>query len=291
MKKRNVKNLVSLNLILLVPFLIYGLYKNGYLIYMKGLISGYMLFKPLYLTLISFVIKGVVDLFIYKKVKIDYNLVYLTLVSLIMPYNINLLIYGITLFITYILTLFLSKHFKFNRVCFMYLILILVSFLFNDLSFLNPMEAKYTFSFSAIDILMGRSVGGISSTSIILSLLVFSYYTFNFYYKKDIPLFINLTYLLLTFIYFLFTKDNNFMINSEVIFGSVFVATLPMFSPGKRIFQILYGILIGLLTFALLFITGKIISIYLAIFITSLLENVKIRQKRPKFDKITPLSK
>ncbi len=282
MKKSNVKNLVKLNIILLIPFLIYGLYKNGYLIYMKGLISGYMLFKPLYLTLISLIIKVVVDLFIYKKVKIDYNLVYLFLVSLIMPYNINLIVYSITLLITYILTLFLSKHFKFNNVCFMYLILILVNYLFNGLSFLNPMEAKYTFSFSSLDILMGRSVGGISSTSIILSLLVFSYYTFNFYYKKDIPLFINLTYLILTFIYFLITKDNNFIINSEVIFGSIFISTLPMFSPGKRILQILYAILIGLLTFILIFITGKIISIYLATFAVSLLINVKIRQKSSK---------
>ena len=282
MKKSNVKNLVKLNIILLIPFLIYGLYKNGYLIYMKGLISGYMVFKPLYLTLISLIIKVVVDLFIYKKVKIDYNLVYLILISLIMPYNINLIVYSITLLITYLLTLFLSKHFKFNNVCFMYLILILVNYLFNGLSFLNPMEAKYTFSFSSLDILMGRSVGGISSTSIILSLLVFSYYTFNFYYKKDIPLFINLTYLILTFIYFLITKDNNFMINSEVIFGSIFISTLPMFSPGKRILQILYGILIGLLTFILIFITGKIISIYLATFVVSLLINVKIRQKSPK---------
>ena len=282
MKKSNVKNLVKLNIILLIPFLIYGLYKNGYLIYMKGLISGYMVFKPLYLTLISLIIKVVVDLFIYKKVKIDYNFVYLILVSLIMPYNINLIVYSITLLITYLLTLFLSKHFKFNNVCFMYLILILTNYLFNGLSFLNPMEAKYTFSFSSLDILMGRSVGGISSTSIILSLLVFSYYTFNFYYKKDIPLFINLTYLILTFIYFLITKDNNFMINSEVIFGSIFISTLPMFSPGKRILQILYGILIGLLTFIFLFITGKIISIYLATFVVSLLINVKIRQKSPK---------
>ncbi len=282
MKKSNVKNLVKLNIILLIPFLIYGLYKNGYLIYMKGLISGYMVFKPLYLTLISLIIKVVVDLFIYKKVKIDYNLVYLILVSLIMPYNINLIVYSITLLITYLLTLFLSKHFKFNNVCFMYLILILVNYLFNGLSFLNPMEAKYTFSFSSLDILMGRSVGGISSTSIILSLLVFSYYTFNFYYKKDIPLFINLTYLILTFIYFLITKDNNFIINSEVIFGSIFISTLPMFSPGKRILQILYAILIGLLTFILIFITGKIISIYLATFAVSLLINVKIRQKSPK---------
>lgn len=282
MKRQDTKTLVKLNLLLLVPFLIYGLYKNGYLIYTKGLINGYMLFKPLYLVLISFMIKIVLDLIIYHKIKIDYNFVYLFLVALIMPYNVNLIIYTITLLIGYLITRIISKYITFNKVCFMYLLIILVTYLAFGLDFRSPLEENFTFSFSVMDILMGRSIGGISSTSIILSLLVFSYYTFNFYYKKDIPLFINLTYLILSIIYFIFSKDNSLIINSEVVFGSIFVASLPNSSPYKRVHQIIYGVSIGLLTFGLIFLTNKIISIYLAILVISLLKNVKIRQKVTK---------
>ena len=46
-----------------IPLIIYGLYKNGYLIYKKGLISIWLLFKPLYLVLIGIIIKVMFSFF------------------------------------------------------------------------------------------------------------------------------------------------------------------------------------------------------------------------------------
>lgn len=279
MKKKKTNYLVWENIILLIPLIIYGIFKNGYLIYEKGYINFYQIFKPLYLVLIGIIIKFIIDLLKDHKIKIDYNLVYVILIGMIMPYNINLIIYSVSLLILYIITLFLEKYLKFNKVCFIYLIIILINFIFNEFTFQNILESRFTYSFTFFDLLVGRSIGSISTTSIFFSLLSFSYLTFSYYYKKDIPLFINIAYLFLSFIYLIITKDNSYLLNSEVLFASIFVAPLPKYSPLRRINQIIYGISIGILTFIGAVLFNSIISIYLVIFIISLLPNIKLKKK------------
>ena len=99
MKKRNIKNLVIINILFLVPLLLYGCFKNGFLLYEKNLISFWEVFKPIYLILISWGIKIIIDLIFKRKIIIDYNLLYVIIIALIMPYNINLIVYFISLFI------------------------------------------------------------------------------------------------------------------------------------------------------------------------------------------------
>lgn len=282
MKKLSTKDLVLREIYLLIPFIFYSLYKNGYLIYSKGLISGVMIFKIIYLVLISLGIKFVLDFIKYRHLKIDYNLIYAILVPMIVPYNINLVLYSIVFLISYLISFFLSKYLKWNAICFSYLLIILGEYLIFGLDFRTPLEINYEFSFSLVDLLMGRLTGGIASTSIFFSLLAFTILIYNFYYKKDIPLSLNLTYIILTFIYFLITKDSHFILNSEVIFASIFIAPLPEYSPFKRGWQIIYGILIGIITFIITITFNSVISVYLAIFIVSLLNFVKIRQNLSK---------
>ena len=279
MKKKKTSYLVWENIILLIPLIIYGIFKNGYLIYEKGYINIYLIFKPLYLVLIGIVIKFMIDLIKNHKIKIDYNLVYVILIGMIMPYNINLIIYSISLLVLYIITLFLEKYLKFNKVCFIYLIIILINFMFNKFTFANILESKFTYSFTFFDLLIGRCIGSISTTSIIFSLLAFSYLTFSYYYKKDIPLFINISYIILSIIYLIITKDNSYLLNSEVLFGSIFIAPLPKYSPLRRINQIIYGVVVGILTFIIAILFNSVISIYLVIFIISLFPNIKSKRK------------
>ncbi len=282
MKKLTTKDLVLREIMLLIPFIFYSLYKNGYLIYSKGLINGVMIFKIIYLILISLGIKLILDLIKYHHIKIDYNLIYALLVPMIVPYNINLILYSIIFFTTYLLNFLASKYLKWNPICFSYLLIILGEYLVFGLEFRTPLEISYEFSFSLVDLLMGRLTGGIASTSIIFSLMAFTILVYNFYYKKDIPLSLNLTYILLTFSYFLITKDSHFILNSEVIFASIFIAPLPEYSPFRRGWQILYGVLIGIITFIISITFNSVISINLAIFIVSLLNFVKIRQNMSK---------
>lgn len=271
MKKKTITDLVLENIVLLIPLIIYGIYKNGYLIYEKELINIFSIFKPLYLLLISIGVKIVFDLIKYKKIKIDYNLLYVILLSMIMPYNISYIIYIITFIITYFLLDILDKYLTIHKVCFMYLIIILVSFLINDFTYLNPLEEEYLYSFSFIDYLFGRNIGGLSSTSIIFSLASYLFLINSYYYKKDIPLFINISYLILSIIYYLISKDNSLIINSEMIFASIFISPLPMYSPTRKVMEIIYGILIGILTFIISVTFNRVLAIYLSTFIVSLI--------------------
>lgn len=282
MKNYKIKDLVRLNILLLIPLIIYGVFKNGYLLYEKDLINLVTIFKPVYLVLIGVIIKIVIDLIKNKRIIIDYNLLFVILLGMIMPYDINLLLYAGLFTITYIITLFIEKYIKFNKVCFIYLIIILIHFLINDVTFKTPLELNYTYSFEFIDLLIGRTVGGISSTSILFSLIAYVILISNFYYKKDIPLTINITYFILSFIYFIITNNNSYLLNSDLIFGSVFISTLPLYSPYKINNQILYGIFIGVISFIISISFDSVISIYLATFIISLFQNVTIKQNKTK---------
>ena len=269
--KKNVNKLVIQNICLLIPLIIYAIYKNGYLIYQKGLINILTIFKPLYLVIISIFIKFLVDFIKSKKIKMDYNLIYVILIAMIMPYNINLLLYVILFAIFYIFSLYIDKYIKINKVCLIYLLIISINFLINDFTYLNPLETNYAFSFSFLDYLFGRGIGGISTTSIIFSLLAFIYLTFDYYYKKDIPFVINITYILLAFIYLFITNNSSYLLNSELIFASIFISSLPEYSPYKINHQIIYGVLIGIITFIISIVFNPIIASYIAIFILSLL--------------------
>ena len=279
MNRKDYKRLIIENIIILIPFFLYGLYKNGILIYQRGFIDISLIFKNIYFLLISIVIKIIYDLIKNKKILLDYNLIYLILVSMIMPYNMNILVYTLILILTFISSNLLEKYIKFNKVCYMFIIIFLINGLISNFSFNNILEDKFSYSFSLFDILMGRSIGGISSTSILLSFIGYIYLINTLYYKKNIPLAINLTYVILAFIYYLIT-NNNIIVNSELIFSSIFIATLPMYSPYKDIQQIIYGILVGIITFILYILFNSIWVIYLSILIISIITlNIKIKGK------------
>jgi len=282
MKNNKTSKLVLLNIYLLIPLIMYGIYKNGYLIYSKGLINFVSIFKPLFLVLIAVVIKIIIDLIKHKKVKIDYNLVYVILIGMIMPYNINYIIYIISFIILYIITLLIEKYIKFNKICFIYLIIFLINYLVKDFTYLTPLEQNYSFSYSFMDLLVGRNIGGISTTSILFSLLAYIVLVNNYYYKKDIPLTINITYLLLIIIYSIIISNTTYLLNSELIFASIFVSPLPEYSPYKQKSQIVYGICIGALTFILTILFNSIISIYISTFVVSLTPNIKIKHNKTK---------
>jgi len=282
MKSYSTKKLIILNIILLIPLIMYGIYKNGILIYSKNLINLISIFKPLYLILIGLLIKVIVDLIKYKKIQYDYNFIYVILIGMMMPYNINYLVYIILFLFIYIFCMFLNRYIKFNKVCFIYLGIILVNFLINDFTFLSPLEQNYSFSYEFIDLLVGRNVGGLCTTSIFFTLISYIILINNYYYKKDIPLSINLTYLALIGIYSIISSNTNYLLNSELIFASIFVSTLPEYSPYKVNNQIIYGIVIGVISFILTITFNSVISIYIATFVMSLTENINIKHNTTK---------
>lgn len=280
--KRSLSFLIKEQIFLLIPLILYSIYKNGYLLYQKGLIGFASIFKIIFLILISVLIKIVIDYIKHKKIILDYNLLYVILIALCMPYNINLLIYTILFSILYTLSIYLDKYIKINKVCLISLIIILINGIIFDFSYLNPLEKNYSFNFTVIDLLMGRSVGSIGTTSAIFVIVAYLYLLNNFYYKKNIPLAINATYLILYLIYLLIFKDSAFLLHNELIFASVFVATIPEFSPYNERMQLLYGVLIGLLSFAITILVHPYIAPYLSILIVSTINLLVVRQRTRK---------
>ena len=99
--KENISIIVKKYLLCLLPLIIYGIYKNGYLLYSRNLISFPEIFKIVYLLLISFCVYLIINKLIFKKSFWSLDLVFILVIPLFMPSNINIVIYTLGLFMSY----------------------------------------------------------------------------------------------------------------------------------------------------------------------------------------------
>lgn len=274
--QESTKKIIIRYLICLLPLILYGIYKNGFLLYSKDFISIFSILKVIYLILISLGIYIISNIIFKKKDFWSLDLLYVIIIPLFMPENINYLIYALGLFASFILSNFLLRKFTFNKVAFCKLFIILLLVLFNMYSYENPAESLNIYSLNFWDLLWGRNIGGIASTNIILSLgilLLFS--VFNNY--KKLCTYISLaTYLLLAF--FLSGFDVTVFLNSSAICGLILLNADLYSTPHNKLAMIIYGFLAGILTF--LFTTylnvneGVFIAILILSFFTPTLDKI-----------------
>ena len=244
--KENIPIMVKKYILCLLPLIIYGIYKNGYLLYSRDLISFASVFKIIYLLLISVGIYLVINKLIFKKRFWSLDLLFILIIPLFMPPNINVLIYSLGLFISFLLASIIEKKIKFNKMAFCKLFIILLLILFSDYTYLNNGEALNIYSLNLWDNLWGRNIGGIASTNIVLGLIILIIICFTNTYKKIISICSLLTFLILTLIL------NNFDINiftySSAILGLILLNTDSICTPSTRKGMIIYGIILGILT-------------------------------------------
>ena len=124
LKSKNNENKILVKyILLLIPFLIYGFYKNGILLYKGEYVNIFYMFKPLILTIISILIS-----YLFTKYKkedfISYRLYLNILSSLIVLPNTNIFIYLIILFLVNIL-------YTFKKVNISYTITMIYTFFIN----------------------------------------------------------------------------------------------------------------------------------------------------------------
>ena len=240
-KKYDIKNIVLRYLLFLLPFIIFGIYKNGILLYKKDLISFWGIFKVLYLILISFGINIILKIIFKDKINWDIDIINTIIISLFMPCNINYLYF----IIGYVVGSILTRYIKLNRICITVLVIYILLYFTQGLNFLNPLELQNIYSFNTMDLILGRTYGGIATTFILYAFIFGILSSVFNNYKFVIPLsgflaFFLLSYILMGFSYRMLT--NSFVIFGLVLF-SVDSRSLP-FSLGK---SILYGIIWGLL--------------------------------------------
>lgn len=265
--KMNKNKLILSYICLLIPFIIYGIYKNGYLLYQNNLITFISMFKPLFFVLISVLITIGIEFIFNKKFSISFNLINMILLAMIISIRTNYIVFIILIIIFDLLFIFIKDKIKMNYVCIFFLIVYIINLIFN-VSLLNIAEMNYDYKLSILDVILGRNVGGMSSTSILFSIIAFMILSLSVYYKKYIPIIINSIYLLFSLIFGVLFNDYSLLLNSSVLFGSIFIATLPLYSPYSIKGMIIYSFIIGLFTF-ILNIFNPYIGIYIAILIAS----------------------
>lgn len=264
LKSKNNENKILVKyILLLIPFLIYGFYKNGILLYKGEYVNIFYMFKPLILTIFAILIS-----YLFKKYKkedfISYRLYLNILSSLIVLPNTNIFIYLIILFLVNILYTFK----KINISLITILLLIIVSMIFSKYSFLNVYEESVNHSYCITNYLFGNGSGGISNTLFIYSILVFIYLICDFSYKKHIVVTsLTVYYILLIISFVLFKKfDYNLLLNNNLVFSFIFLNTISIFTPYTKGGCYLYGFILGLISFCFSFI-----DINLGVYLISLI--------------------
>ena len=264
LKSKNNENKILVKyILLLIPFLIYGFYKNGILLYKGEYVNIFYMFKPLILTIISILISYLFTK--YKKEEfISYRLYLNILSSLIVLPNTNIFIYLIILFLVNILYTFKKVNISLITI----LLLIIVSMIFSKYLFLNIYEESVNHSYSITNYLFGNGSGGISNTLFIYSILVFIYLICDFSYKNHIVVTsLTVYYILLIISFVLFKKfDYNLLLNNNLVFSFIFLNTISIFTPYTKGGCYLYGFILGLISFCFSFI-----DINLGVYLISLI--------------------
>ncbi len=262
--KNNEKKIILQNILILIPFLLYGIYKNGIHLYQKNYVNIFYSFKPIIIILIS-----IFTSLIFSKYKkedfISYRLQLNVLSSLIVMPSANIFIYLIVLFLVNIL-----YTYKKVNISLITILIIIISLAFNNYTFLNSYELNINHSYGIMNYLFGSGAGGICNTLFIYSILSFCYLIFSFSYKKYISVVSLLTYYLLLITYFIIFKkfDYNFIFNNNLVFAFIYLNTVSIFSPYTKGGQCLYGFILGLVSFIFTFIDINI-GVYLISLILS----------------------
>lgn len=251
------------------PLIFYGIYKNSILIYQKGLINLWELFIPLLYLLIPFAIKVVYDYVKVKKLDINFDTFFWTCLGLFIPSKTNILIYLIIVTIGIILDCYLKK--KFNMAVLSKLCIVLTLFFIGKYSYMNLLEQNQNYAFNFLDIFFGRAVGGVFSTSIIYAIVNLIILSASGIYKKRIPMWSILTYIVLSLIRLLFIFDLELVFSNIagiILSISIYGAQLT-YTPYTNKAMILYSILLGIFSFIFcIFLPyeGSFIAIFLLSF-------------------------
>lgn len=270
--------------IALIPLILYSIYKNGILIYQKGLITTIEIFKPI-LFIITGITIGILINIIYEKIIkknkeslkenlfSSFHILYGLLISCLISINTNYFLFLILTFVT----LFLSKFFKiktFNIVALTSLIIILITYLFGDFTYLNLYENSTILNLNANDYLFGRGSGGIATTFIgglLFSIIIlWNEQT----YKKEITLYSLISFISLIFIYVIYKSNISsifeILFTNGILFSFIFVAPDSISSSYTKKGKIIYGISVGVLTFCL-YLINPALAVLGAILISSIL--------------------
>ena len=283
--KRSIKNISIARLVLLIPLIIYGLYKNGIHLFINKYTNIIGLFKPLVFILIGALIGAVVNIlyeYIIKKNKdkiVDvifssFHVEYGVLLGCIASINTNIFVFSIVLFVMFIISKFIKN--RINIMAIIFLIIYAIQFyVFDGFNYFNAYDNSRVFALDFMDYMVGRGSGGIATTHIILLMISLLGISISSNNKTNISISAMITSFLIFGIYSIITQESlgSILLVNSMLFIFTYVATDYVTSSYTPTGQIIFGVLVSLLTFGFYFI-NPIIAPYISITIVSLLNNL-----------------
>lgn len=270
--EKNKSHLYVLILLLLMMF--YGMYKNGFAYFLQG---EYNFLQGIYGLIFFLISIGMMCFFqVIRKKKItliQFNEA--LLLGLMIPPRFPVLPYFAILILYYGIELKITKY-SVSKVLLFKVITILYSILIG-LNYQNQMEVTYPYFYGIIDQFFGLSVGGFGITSIFLILFLYFVLNTDSYYKRELPLFALGTFSCLILIYDILMKESNmisYLLTSSVFFMSIVLAPLNPYSPALKQSLMIYGLVLGLISFCCVQIFKNSDYIYFGLLLLQLI-NIK----------------
>lgn len=255
--------------------ILYGIYKNGIFPVHQGFYSMEHIFWLVSYPFVGYFTGFFFDL-LFKNKSMYNNRFFGVLFSLFLPISTTLLEF----FIACVLLFFCNSYFfqrkgaEFHFVVFGRILLFFYLLYAQHYFYSNLLEESQLFVYSFLDGILGHSVSGIFTSNAFLLLLSFLFFCFDYYYKKEIPLYSYGFYLLTLTFYAISIGDTSFILThacfSMLLFSFIFLAPISIFSPysKKRVF--LYSFLIGVLTLPFSLYFGFYEGSFFAIFFANL---------------------
>lgn len=288
--EQNLKKFQWTVLICFGSLLFYGLYKNGFSYYFRGLISFQEVSSLLFFPLISIVIS-----FLYEcieKRRIQFSLssaIEGILLGLITYPRFPIWCYFILVVLYFLLKKYLAaKISTISLICFVKVLSMLLNQFFFHIDYQNIIEIAYPYLYGIVDTFFGRSVGALGTTSIFLMLICYGFFSSNYYYKKELPIYILGSFFLLETIYVvLFSHDNLLLelLNSHVFFASIVLAPMKNKSPAEAKCLALYGIIIGMGCFFINIFAHITDGIYIILLFAQIIWTIYLHFQKLKYQK------
>lgn len=260
--KDNLKKDIIKNIICLVPLYLYAIYKNGIILYNKNLINFFLIFKIVYFLILTLLAYILTNKILKKKITFDLTLLSLFVIPLFLPFNTNPLVYFLIMF----LFLLFRKYYNIA------VVILIFSLLKN---FSNPAEISNIYSFTIMDLLWGRNIGGIGSTSIIIGILIAIILTFTNNYKYLISASGISIFVILSLIF----KEYSFLTSGNAILSLLLISNWSNKSPMLKKSMLIYGLAIGILGFIFMRFINVYYGMILSIAIASIIYNQFLSKK------------
>lgn len=275
-RKTSNKFYEGLLLLILLPIIGFSLYKYGYLDYSKGLVSLFASFKVLWLLLINIIITFISSNLLKDNYPYKY---YETIVlTLLLPIRIPYIIDIIGVLVYNLIRKYLYTY-HLNNIAISKLLITVCLMILNKNNYLSFYQEQVSSLYTTSDLIWGASIGSIGSNNLVILILCYLLLCNVIIYKKDIPWYAILGYTMTLGTYGLINNNLIYLmkltLNSTVLFSTIFVSSINISSPVGRKLRRIYGLLVGILSFAFLTINpydAGLIGIIMANLIINLIE-------------------